>query len=93
MGLSIVRDSEAERMADVLAFRPGRAPAGNLFAKAARDEYLEEHAERMRRIRRRALAEIEREERGKPEGPGKWSSPAASSGMQTSLRRGDSSKG
>ena len=43
--------------------RTQRAPAANLFAKAARDEYLEEHAERMRRIRRAALAAIEREER------------------------------
>ena len=43
--------------------RTQRAPAGNLFARAARDEYLEEHAERMRRIRRLALAALEREER------------------------------
>lgn len=63
MGLSIVRDSESGRMAQVLEFRTQRAPAGNLFAKAARDEYLEEHAERMRRIRRLALAAIQREER------------------------------
>ena len=64
MGLSIVRDSGAGRMAEVLEFRTQRAPAGNLFAMAARDEYLEEHAERMRRIRRLALAAIQREERG-----------------------------
>lgn len=63
MALSIVRDSGMGRMAEVLEFRTQRAPAGNLFAKAARDEYLEEHVERMRRIRRLALAAIQREER------------------------------
>jgi hypothetical protein len=55
-------------MADVLEFRLERAPAGNLFAKASRDEYLEEHAERMRRIRSLALAKIKREERAERAG-------------------------
>ena len=63
MALSIVRDSGAGRVAEVLEFRTQRAPAGNLFAKAVRDEYLEDHAARMARIRRRALAAIQREER------------------------------
>ena len=63
MALSIVRDSGAGRVAEVLEFRTQRAPAGNLFAKAARDEYLDDHAQRMRRIRRAALAALQREER------------------------------
>lgn len=70
MALSIVRNAKSDRMADVLAFKSERAGAGNLFARAARDEYLEEHAARMLRIRRLALAELEREEREKAGGAG-----------------------
>jgi len=65
MSLSIVRDSGTVQMADVLVFSGRRISGGELFARAARDQYLEEHAERMERIRRLALAALEREERGK----------------------------
>lgn len=74
MALSIVRDSGAVQMADILVFSARRTRNDELFGSdalsSAREQYLDGHPKRMERIRRLALAALEREEREKAGGAG-----------------------